>query len=607
MITNMKPFKNRSIKNLFPEGNRPFALSLRVKFIISFFLLLLLPFISFTLIIYKTSETTIRDNSLARALKGVSRINAETDYYLNGIKSSIDMIFAGNIVTDYLEELSMPPLSGKPELESKSVDGSGSQLVLANVIYMMVGKISNIYYYDRNIYFIHPINTYYKDKNKDTSQAWYRDTLYAPETYNYFRNGDSICMTRSFQAKNSLMYFELGKDHLFENMNVDNEEFYSGSNLFVYDKYGKMIYSNPVANEVQAPDFLESVPGSGTGTISGNWNGKDYYVSYSISELSSWKFINAIPVDEVLKDLRTVKNTVIILTFVFLIIILVFSSAVSSVLLKPIHKIISAMKEVKEGDFSARVNIKNRDETKLLADSFNQMTTHLEYMINKVYTAELKQKEAELLSLQSQINPHFLYNTLESIRGAAILKGMMEIAEMSKRLSQMLRYSIGDVALVSISEELGHLENYIAIQNFRHNGKFQLILDIPEDIRRYSILRLTLQPLVENAIKHGLEMKMETGIIRVSFCIQGSDIFGQIWDNGIGIPAKQLGELNRMLSLDVPVLKAGSDNSLRAGIGLMNVNQRLKLFFGKQYGIHFKDCIEGTRIEMIFQAILKEE
>jgi len=125
------------------------------------------------------------------------------------------------------------------------------------------------------------------------------------------------------------------------------------------------------------------------------------------------------------------------------------------------------MSELKKGNFSARLTIKRKDETSILAERFNEMASNLEDMINKVYLSEIKRKDAELLSLQSQINPRFLYNTLDSIRGSAVSINASDIAAMSKSLALMLRYSINDNMVVSIKDEIHHVQNYLKIQNFR--------------------------------------------------------------------------------------------------------------------------------------------
>ena len=196
-------------------------------------------------------------------------------------------------------------------------------------------------------------------------------------------------------------------------------------------------------------------------------------------------------------------------------------------------------------------------------------------------------------SLQNQINPHFLYNTLESIRGAALYHGIHDIAAMSKALSLLFRYSISERVLVSIKEEMQHLENYLSIQNFRYENKFELLYSIPPQLMNYKILKLTLQPLIENSIKHGLEMKLGRGIVKLEILALDNNIKIHISDDGLGIPPKKVEELNRLLTND-KYLPGSEGDSSGTGIGVKNVNSRIKLYFGEQYGLKFRDTL-GVR------------
>ncbi|HPP36822.1 MAG TPA: sensor histidine kinase, partial [Clostridiales bacterium] len=226
----------------------------------------------------------------------------------------------------------------------------------------------------------------------------------------------------------------------------------------------------------------------------------------------------------------------------------------------------------------------------------------IDYLINKISSIKLQQKEAELNSLQNQINPHFLYNTLESIRGAALYHGIQEIASMAKSLSLLFRYSISDRVLVSVREELQHLENYISIQNFRFENKFQLQYNIPPEFMDYKILKLTLQPLIENSIKHGLEMKLGKGTIKIDILQLNSNIRIVISDDGLGMTPKKLEELNRSLA-SIKSWDPGAGSHSGTGIGVMNVNARIKLYFGDQYGLKFRESAVGTTVEITLPAV----
>ena len=197
--------------------------------------------------------------------------------------------------------------------------------------------------------------------------------------------------------------------------------------------------------------------------------------------------------------------------------------------------------------------------------------------------AQLMKKQAELDALQSQINPHFLYNTLEAIRGQAIEYGLQDIEMMTRSLSKLFRYSISNHnTLVTLREELDNVDNYLYIQHLRFNNKFTKISRIDEDALDYMVPKLIIQPIVENAIYHGLEMKIGQGQIIISAYITETRLIIDIQDDGLGISEESLRRLNATLSEGNTQIKPHTKGSY---IGLRNVNARIRLTFGKGYGI----------------------
>lgn len=221
---------------------------------------------------------------------------------------------------------------------------------------------------------------------------------------------------------------------------------------------------------------------------------------------------------------------------------------------------------------------------------------------NQLYHSTMLDKQAELDALQSQINPHFLYNTLESIRGKAYSEGQQEIAEMTEALSSFFRYSISRKGNdVTLEEELINIQNYFKIQQFRFDNRFQLEIDLPDATSLYHcrLPKLTLQPIVENAIYHGLEEKMGQGKIRITAFANDQRTVITIADNGVGIPEDTLTQLRDRLDESSP-LPAGSQGRTRnTGIALHNVNRRLKLMYGPASGLSINSSPGfGTDVEI---------
>lgn len=199
---------------------------------------------------------------------------------------------------------------------------------------------------------------------------------------------------------------------------------------------------------------------------------------------------------------------------------------------------------------------------------------------------ERQRQKAELYALQSQINPHFLYNALDSIRGYALLHDMEQISDITEALSRVFRNMISDKhELLPLRQEMDNVDNYMKIQQFRFNNKFDYTCEVEEELLdKYMVPRMVLQPLVENAIMHGLERKVNGGWVTVSAYTTERRFVLKVTDNGVGISEERLEFLNRAMQMK-PIEYKAEDDYRHAGIALININQRIKLNFGKQYGI----------------------
>ena len=219
---------------------------------------------------------------------------------------------------------------------------------------------------------------------------------------------------------------------------------------------------------------------------------------------------------------------------------------------------------------------------------WDEVMERIRYLINKQDAIRMSKKQAEYLALQNQINPHFLYNTLEAIRGDAVCAGVDSIAETTEALSVFFRYSVTGVdALVTLEEELDNVKNYFTIQYYRFGDRTRLQISYPEEdkILQLKIPKLTIQPFVENAIHHGLEKKMEGGIVKIKLDTTENKLIVTIYDNGVGMPEEQVERINAYFER-VAVSYVGEDRKKRGGIAMKNVNSRIKLLFGEQYGVH---------------------
>ncbi len=266
-----------------------------------------------------------------------------------------------------------------------------------------------------------------------------------------------------------------------------------------------------------------------------------------------------------------------------------------------VNSVVDSMKKVHRSNFSIRIPVKNeQDEISEIASGFNTMCEEINEYINKVYVSEIKQKNAQMKLLQAQINPHFLYNTLEVIRMRAVTRGVNEVGEMIYLLSALLRSSIKEKTIVSIREEIKYSKMYLELFKIRYNDRLAVDFNICEDVLELGILKLSLQPLIENYIVHGMNTGRKDNKLTIRIFRHKDIIFVYSIDNGSGIEKGKLESIKKSLE------KWGDSGSL--SLGLVNVNERIKILYGQQYGVDiYSEENRGTVVMIKLPAKTKEE
>lgn len=284
-------------------------------------------------------------------------------------------------------------------------------------------------------------------------------------------------------------------------------------------------------------------------------------------------------VESNIRALSTMTGTVI---FITVLIILAASFLFSETIVRPVTRLHKNLVRVKEGDYTVRVHVETRDEVGDLCDAFNGMAEEIDRLVNRVYSVELKEKEAAIKALQAQINPHFLYNTLDMIKSMAELYGALQVSEMIMALSKLFRYATHtDCVLVTIREELGNLSSYMTIVNARFGGRISFAARVPEELLAEPIVKVCLQPLVENSISHGLGRGRAGGRIAVTVKKEDGIMTVTVEDNGGGIQPERLAEIRGRLERRERV----EEESGRGNVGLKNIHDRIRLYYGDAYGI----------------------
>ncbi|HOM44047.1 MAG TPA: sensor histidine kinase, partial [Bacillota bacterium] len=251
------------------------------------------------------------------------------------------------------------------------------------------------------------------------------------------------------------------------------------------------------------------------------------------------------------------------------------------------------MKKVERGNKHEDIELDRSDELGYLSESFNRMSKKIDYLVNRIYKEEIALKEAEIKALQAQINPHFLFNTLENINWMAQLNGVPEISETVSALAKLIDGSIGrGDRTISLREELEYIDNYMTVLKNRYEDRLEVIKILDEGLMDKKIPRLLIQPLVENAVKHGIGKSRRKGVIRLEAFREEGHIVFEVEDNGMGMTAEELEALNKRLQEDELILEGNGTAPARKSIGLENVNRRIKLLYGSSYGVKIESSYD---------------
>lgn len=297
----------------------------------------------------------------------------------------------------------------------------------------------------------------------------------------------------------------------------------------------------------------------------------------------------------VLGDLAQMRKYVFGVTAVFGLIAMLAAIYISRIVYKPVRKLMTAMQSIADGEMDTRAEVVSKDEIGLAAEEFNRMLDRIEELIGQLIQEEKKKKDAELEALQYQITPHFMYNTLNSIKFAAFLKGEKELAGLIGDFVELLQASINKKgSFLSVADEIHILKNYIHLQDFRYQGSFQVEYEISEEAYRCYIPRLILQPLVENALLHGIDIKRQTGKIWISGKVKEGELILIVKDNGRGMTEAQIRDLLGSREKKTKGLSA---------VGVPNVKERLELYYGEKGGMKYDSSSNGTIVTVFLPAI----
>ena len=563
-------------------------LKLAHKLILVNYLLILIPVTAMGLYTFNRFQKTMKENVGKYQLQTVKQLSLNLDTYMNELNRLTLSPYAHKEIMDFIASYREP---GQP-LSLKEI-GTLNSFISSIFLNGRVDIVGVSLYGEKGAsYVVLPESQYMTTYKLDESAEWLkkakeqfgRPTFITPHELQtasgvYYRVLSIARELRSFETGQPLGYIVIDIDpsavrNILMQSNPGKEE-----SLYVIDARGAEV----VRREDDDRIVTEGKPLSGDGILQVDGDGRHpMQVAYVTSDVTGWTMVHAVSVEHLMKDSVRVRNSIALAMAVCLGLAMLLSVVIAYRITNPLRILSRLMRKVEKGDLQVTFPVTSRDEIGLVGNTFNTMVSKLSELGYLLYETEIREKDAQIAALQSKINPHFLYNTLGSISMFAELEGSREIVTMANNLSRLMRYSLSrHNETVTLREELHHVNGYMSIQKIRYEDRITFEQAVDDSVLDCRVLPLTIQPMVENAINHGLERGIGSGRIRLAAAEANGVLIISIEDDGIGLNSEELEALRRRLA-------TSRELGGKSGNGLLNVHRRIVLYFGEPYGLQLE-------------------
>ena len=378
-------------------------------------------------------------------------------------------------------------------------------------------------------------------------------------------------------------------EQLLEKANTDT----SGEYVYLMASDGEIIY-HPKQNLIHMGLYQENndmAAGYEDTTVKENFHGEKRLVTVKTISYTGWKLVSVVPMKSFSMGMTGMRNLVVLLVALTVLAAVILNQMVSARISKPLRRLNDSVKEWEAGNMEPDIYIGGSMEVEHLGKTLRSTVAQIRQLMDDIVVEQEEKRKSELDALQSQINPHFLYNTLDSIVWMITGERYDDAVFMITQLASLFRISLSKgKTVISIEDEVKHAKNYMNIQKIRYKNSFEIDFQIEEEVLNGCIVKLVLQPLLENAIYYGMEFMDGEGEIHVRGYRRDNDVYLEVEDNGLGMPEEEAAEL---LNGKERPHKHGS------GVGLVNVHSRLKLRFGEDYGLIVHSCPdEGMMVQI---------
>ncbi|MFD0693008.1 sensor histidine kinase [Paenibacillus sp. GCM10027628] len=572
------------------------------------FTMVVLPILTISATILQVYKRDLLQQTTDRTLQTLRAVTYSIE---QEISNEVTFSAAVGMDTEVLETATMLHELAPDMRQPYSVDLSKA---LGKYSSSMSGRVQSINFFFKN----GGVYTYLKDLAVDDNELrktdWYKKTVTEQDHVHFigqqlgvlYGAPDSISIVTAirpsyFQMLHDIdfIYFVFNRDH-FEKMLWQNP--ISGGSAFrIVTTGGDVIassYNLPASEQGVDAALMTRIASQQEGNFIETIHGQKMLIAYATVSAADWKIVYQIPYSELTANYSNISRLVFIATLIVIVVFLIISFSLVHRLMKPIRVLVVKMSRVMDGNLNVKIEASGSAETVTLGRTFNHMMDQIKLLIKQTELQEKAKQKAEFAAMQSQINPHFLINTLNSIKLMAIISRVDNIRHMTQALIRLVSSSFNrGGSLTLLADEVENLKQYIYIMETRYGNKFEVKWDIDEAAASLYILKLLLQPILENAITHGLVSKETNGLITIAIHKEGELLRIVIADDGVGIPDEQIEKLK----------DPGQDHTF-SGMGVLNVHHRIVLHYGQEYGVSMERLKpSGTRVEMTLPVIQSRE
>ncbi|WP_418706771.1 sensor histidine kinase [Anaerotruncus massiliensis (ex Liu et al. 2021)] len=582
--------------------------SVRGTMILSFMLLISIIVLLVSLVSYYYTMNDIESISINYTVRLLGEINASIDSYIDNMKSMAKVVVENKDVRDvmafynrhhdkrlsYIEEKELERLRANAAAHMNIVANTRSDITNIAVI----SKYKDVVLSD--------VEKEVNENSEFNVTDWYLKPMsYKDEIVvspSHVQNLVSGEYKWVISISKSVLDPETGEvtgvmviDLNYRSIEAICENAQLGKNGYIYliDRHKNIIY-HPQQQLLYSgikSELVEEILKMRDTYLRDDVNNRIYTRNYS--ELTGWSAVGVVNVDELIKDKSSIIDFYFRLAGISILFAMTFAVLISTTITNPIKMLENTMHEVEVGNFDVRSEIELNNEIGHLSKTFNVMISRIKDLMEKTVRDEEEKRRSEIRALQAQINPHFLYNTLDTIIWMSAGGKNDEVVEVTSALARLFRTSISKGEnLVTLLNEVENIKSYLTIQKMRYEDKLSWRVDVQPELLGLMTPKLILQPIVENAVYHGIKMSQAGGEIAISARTAGDRLTITIADSGVGMTAEQLEQLF--------VPRPDTDR----GIGVINVNNRIRLCFGEEYGLHYFSAPgEGTRVEIWLPVI----